>query len=819
MTADPPMQPDGSELGREQAYVDLLYAQVDGRREELSRQLVETLAQGGDGTAQARVERQTAVNRLNGQLAALDAAENQLCFGRLDLSDGERRYIGRLGVRDPRTDEDPLLIDWRAPAARPFYTATSAVSYGVLRRRHLHTRGRRVTRVDDELLDAGTPAAGDVELTGEAALLAALSSERTGRMGDIVATLQAEQDRIIRSPHSGVLVVQGGPGTGKTVVALHRAAYLLYTAPRLNARGVLVVGPSPVFRGYISQVLPGLGETSVLLRAVGELYPGVTATAVESDAAAEVKGRLSMARVLAAAVRARQAEMSAPIRVRLGGELLTLDHRWLREVAEDARRTLLAHNLARPVFCQAVIAELARRLAKVIADIEERFEEDLSDRIDSAELDRAVAQDLVGVFGAEAPHVDLAAQALNELADAEQHWLAELPADPGVRRLLERLWPVLTPERLLEDLYADGEALAAAAPQLRPEERALLLRVPGSPWTPADVPLLDEAAELLGFDHGALMDRLAEEHAEEVEYAQGVIDIGRGSRSGEGGNESGGEEERLTAADLVDARRLAAGYREADHSTVAERAATDRSWAFGHVIVDEAQELSAMAWRLLVRRCPSRSFTVVGDVAQTGEAAGSVSWRDALQPHFGDRWRLERLTVNYRTPAEIMSAADPVLAAIHPELAAVRTELRHGARPWRERVPRHARAARLAELAGREARAVGDGRLAVIGPAADVERLAAVVREAVPEVSWGPEPDLERRTVVLTARQAKGLEFDSVLLVDPQAMLDASARGLNDVYVALTRATRRLGVVYSGEIPSVLAEIPVREYESVIDPG
>ncbi|MCB5180662.1 HelD family protein [Streptomyces antimicrobicus] len=802
MSAVPATRSEEAELGSEQAFLDLLHAQVDARTAELSRQLAATLAAGGGGTAQARLERQADAERLAGQLTALRAAEQQLCFGRLDLDDGERRYVGRIGVRGPRPEDDPLLIDWRAPAARPFYTATPAARQSVARRRHLHVRERTVVRVDDELLDADAAGAADTGLTGEAALMSALRAERTGRMRDIVATLQAEQDRIIRAPHTGVLVVQGGPGTGKTVVALHRAAYLLYTAPRLNDRGVLVVGPNTVFRGYISQVLPGLGETSVLHRAVAELYPGVTATGAESDAAAEVKGRAVMAQVLAAAVRAHQAEAAAPVRVRLGGEDLTLDHHWLRETADAARRTLLPHNLARPVFCRAVIGEVARRLARVIADIEDRFEDDLSDRIDAAQLDRAVARDLAAVFGADAPPVDLALQGRQELADAQEHWLAVLPGDPGMRRLLDRLWPVLTPQSLLTELYADPAALAAAAPSLTPAERALLRRPPGGPWTTADVPLLDEAAELLGFDHGAALERSARERAEEVAYAQGVIDIARGSRAGE--DEDGGEGARLTAADLVDAERLAAGYREADLSTVAERAAADRSWTFGHVIVDEAQELSAMAWRLLVRRCPSRSFTVVGDVAQTGEAAGSVSWRDALAPHFGDRWRLERLSVNYRTPVEIVGAAAGVLAAIHPEIEAARAVRASGEEPWRERVPAGELAARLAERVRQEAAAVGAGRLAVLVPATDLARLADVVRRAVPDASWGPEADLDRGTVVLTPRQAKGLEFDAVLLVEPGSVLESSARGLGDLYVALTRATRRLGVVHTGEIPAVL---------------
>ena len=228
------------------------------------------------GTAQSRLDRDAAVFRYGEQLARLDAAEDGLCFGRLDLQTGERRHIGRIGLRDESGEGEPLLIDWRAPAARAFYVATAGAPHGVRRRRHIAMRGRRVVGVDDEVLDRGE-LAGTSGLTGEAALLAALEATRTGRMRDIVGTLQAEQDAIIRSAHSGILVVQGGPGTGKTAVALHRAAYLLYTHRRLAERGVLVVGPNPTFLGYISQVLPGLGETNVLLRTVGELFPGVAA--------------------------------------------------------------------------------------------------------------------------------------------------------------------------------------------------------------------------------------------------------------------------------------------------------------------------------------------------------------------------------------------------------------------------------------------------------------------------------------------------------------------------------------------------------------
>jgi DNA helicase IV len=256
-----------SEIDREQEYVARLYERVDLLRDQAAARLAGTLAQSG-GTPQARIERDVAATRYTERVARLDAAESGLCFGRIDLHDGERRHIGRIGLLDESAEGEPLLIDWRAPAARPFYVATAGAPQGVSRRRHIATRGRRVVGLDDEVLDRdGLADAGG--LTGEAALLAAVEAGRTGRMRDIVATLQAEQDEIIRSAHRGILVVQGGPGTGKTAVALHRAAYLLYTHRHLAARGVLVVGPNATFLTYIGQVLPGPGDRRRPFRPTG----------------------------------------------------------------------------------------------------------------------------------------------------------------------------------------------------------------------------------------------------------------------------------------------------------------------------------------------------------------------------------------------------------------------------------------------------------------------------------------------------------------------------------------------------------------------
>ena len=315
---------DGIE--HERRYVAMLYEQLDARRADTARRLRGVLHDETVGTPQALTERDAAAAMYTDRLAALRAAEHGLAFGRLDaLPDenggpAERRYVGRIGLLDESNEYEPLLMDWRAPAARPFYTATAASPEGMRRRRHLRTRRREVLAIDDEVLDLADAAAASQAsgLTSEAALLAAVSAHRTGRMSDIVATIQAEQDSIIRSKPSGVLVVQGGPGTGKTAVALHRAAYLLYThRDRLARRGVLVVGPNPTFLRYIGQVLPSLGETSVVLGTIGQLFPGLDARRPEPVATAAVKGRPEMAGVIAAAVRNRQQLPRRPIELAL----------------------------------------------------------------------------------------------------------------------------------------------------------------------------------------------------------------------------------------------------------------------------------------------------------------------------------------------------------------------------------------------------------------------------------------------------------------------------------------------------------------------
>lgn len=741
------------ELRHEQEFIDGLYARVDALRGDAEASVTDALAQGHT-PMQARLERDILVAERSGLLAALNAVDGSLCFGRIDLASGTAHHIGRIGLRADDAERTPVLIDWRADVARPFYLATGHTPMGLRRRRHIATEGRRVTALHDEILDLGDETrTGHEDPSGDAVLLAALNSARTGRMSDIVRTIQADQDRIIRAPHRGVLVVEGGPGTGKTAVALHRAAYLLYEHRELLAkRAVLIVGPNPAFLGYIGEVLPSLGETGVLLATVGELFPGVKATAADTPEAAAVKGRAEMAGVLAEVVRGRQALPDPVITIEHDREVLMLDDGLVNVARERTRAAKLPHNAAREYFEGHILNTLTDMVAERIG----------TDPYDGTNL--------------------LDASDITQIRD-------ELAENPEVWSAIDRLWPVLTPQRLVADFLAAPEGFlpdADADAVRRPVTRA---------WTTADVPLLDEAAELLGEDDRTARARAERERQAQIAYAQGVLDVSYASRTYEFEDKEDSDPEAsevLSAHDIIDAERFAERHEEDDHRSAAERAAADRTWAFGHIIVDEAQELSPMAWRLLMRRCPTRSMTLVGDPAQTAEAAGVGSWEKILEPYVEDRWEHTRLGVNYRTPAEIMDLAAAVVRAEHPGFEPPSSVRSTGVRPWIRATD---------DLPSAVAEAVGEltpeeGRLAVIAPRELHRALAA----RLDGVTAGAEPDLTRGVVLLDPRQSKGLEFDSVLVVEP------GRYGTSDLYVALTRATQHLGVLHTEPLPKGLSE-------------
>ncbi|WP_137993261.1 HelD family protein [Streptomyces vilmorinianum] len=736
------------EFRNEQQFITELYARLDDLRDQAQAAVGQALKAPWVGN-QGRLERDVMVAEQSGLLAAFDAGETGLCFGRLVFRDGRDHHIGRIGVRKDDAHRTPLVVDWRAEIARPFYLATGYEPMGLSRRRHITTHGREVTALHDEVLDlTDETRTGYENRDADEVLLAALDAARTGRMHDIVQTIQAEQDRIIRSPHRGILVVEGGPGTGKTAVALHRAAYLLYAhREQLAKRAVLIVGPNPAFLGYIGNVLPSLGETGVLLATPGELFPGVHATGTDTPRAAAVKGDAAMAEALAQAVRDRQQvpERGAPLIVPHDDGDLIIDWDMALEARHKARETALPHNLARPYFVFHLLDALAEQLA-----------------------------DRIGADPYGGP---------NFLGPDDLALLAKgVAANPDVHAAIDTLWPPLTPQEFLADYLAEPTHLG--------EEDADAVRRDGGPWTPADVPLLDEAAELLGEDDSAARAAEEAERQKQIQYAQGVLDVSYASRTYEFEDKEEQDKdasEVLSAHDIIDAERFAERHEETDHRSAAERAAADRTWAFGHIIVDEAQELSAMAWRLLMRRSPTRSMTLVGDPAQTGDAAGVGSWEKILAPYVEDRWELVRLGVNYRTPAEIMAVAADVRREADPHFEPPRSVRSTGVEPWERTVEDPVK--ETADAVAAELRA--EGRLAVIAPA----ELHAALTAALPDASYGPAPDLTRPVVLLDPRQAKGLEFDTVLVVDPDGVRAGAAHGINDLYVALTRATQRLGVI------------------------
>jgi DNA helicase IV len=749
------------EIQTEQAYLDLLYTRLDQLRERAATDLARVRRTAPSGTHQNRSERDAFATLHEARLAQLEAVEDRLSFGRLDLQGGGRRYVGRIGLSDE--EQTQLLVDWRAPAARSFYQATAAAPEDVVRRRHLATRGRTVVGVEDEVLDLERlDQAQRATLSGEGALLAAVGAARTGRMADIVATIQAEQDKVIRSDLGGVLVVQGGPGTGKTAVALHRAAYLLYThRDRLARSGVLVVGPNTLFLRYIEQVLPSLGETGVVMSTPGELYPGVEAGVEDIADVAALKGDLRMARVIARAVRARQRVPRGARIMNVDGYQLELQPAVVASARGRARRTRKPHNLARSGF---------------LLDLLDRLAADLAIRMGTTITD-----------------------------DNREDMIADLRDSADVRRELNLAWMPVTAEQLLRDLYADPDQLAEAAPDLTRAERALLRRGRAAAWTISDVPLLDEAAELLGEDDTAsrlAARRAAAERAAEIAYAQQTL-----QSTGAGGG-----------LPRVSAEQLAERFADSGPSlTVAERAETDRTWAFGHVVVDEAQELSAMMWRLLMRRNPARSMTLVGDVAQVGSAAGASSWAQVLDPYVRDRWRLEELTVNYRTPAAIMAVASDVLAGAGVTASTPQSVRDGECPPTVQAVPAGLGALDPAAVSAvtaavrDELAVLGSGRLAVVGPAAVVDRLRSALSDALPPGSVGEgRTALDSPVVVLGVTDVKGLEFDAVVLVEPGEILRASPRGANDLYVALTRPTQRLRVLASGDLPTGMGSLDRR---------
>jgi DNA helicase IV len=655
------------ELESEQAYVDHAYACL-----EEMRRVVERAGEAGIGEIEAAVLEAWSARRL----VTFEDAERGLCFGRLDL-DGVVRplYVGRRWVHDEQT---PIVVNWQAPAARPFYTATVADPQGLSRRRRFRTRARTLLDLYDEPLDGS---AGDVVHGVADILLEELERSRDRHMRDIVATIQTDQFRLITRPPEGVLVIQGGPGTGKTAVGLHRASWLLYTYRReLERSGVLVVGPNPVFMDYISHVLPMLGEERIEQRAVDELV-GVDAARREDAAVARLKGDARLGDVVAAAVRALPRRPTELLAVRLEGVELRLPPEQVATLVEEAQAETPSHALGR----ERLRAKLSRA-----------FYERYTSRLGNA--------------------------AYSSFEDLE----ATLRRGGFMNRTLDALWPRPKPEQLVRRLLTSPEELAAAADGiLDDEEQRLFQSSRGKGWSDADLPLLDEARALL-----------------------------------EG---------------------------------------PDRP--HGHLIVDEAQDLTPMQLRMLGRRSTG-PLTILGDIAQAAGPISYTGWKELVQGLSPDEpFAVEELRLAYRVPRDVLELALPLLPLIAPDVAAP-VAYREGDEP-----PRFVRAApeQLVAAAVREAgrETLREGRVALLAPAGLLAELEPLLPR--PETAFD---ELAAPIQVLTPRQAKGLEFDRVVLVEPGRIVADGERveGLRALYVALTRATKTLVVVHAEPLPRELRE-------------
>ncbi|MBF4570572.1 AAA family ATPase [Plantibacter sp. VKM Ac-2880] len=735
-------------IAEEQDHLDRLHdvirtqSDLEERRSELALRAFD----GDDDSSFS--ERDALVAHHRQRMVELRSSSYGLLFGLLERETEERHHIGRIGLRDPESG-DQLLLDWRAPASRPFYTATPLRPEGLRLRRRIGTAGRRVTEVHDEVLDTTLLSEDEPSGIGESgALLAALGRARTKHMADIVDTIQAEQDAIIRAPLPGTLLVQGGPGTGKTAVALHRAAYLLYEhRERLMRSVVLIVGPNSTFLDYISRVLPSLGETAVVLVTPATLVPGLDAHAEDSLDVAELKGQLRMADVVARAVRERQVPLDEAVTIRIAGDgPLRVTPGVLRRIKAGIERSGTPHNEAKLRFDRAVLTHLIGLEAKRDG-FEPRTGEDADER------------------------------------------RQELSEEPEVEELLDTMWPILDPAEVVDRLLTDAELLARVTPDHTDEERRLLLRAPADPdttgetaWadrlTPGDIALVDEAAELIGEDQRPELERqrrAAYERRHDVEYARSVLEmIGDISID----DEAQDDDYLRSAQDLADRQTIE------DDRSPAERAASDRTWVYGHVIIDEAQELTPMLLRAILRRGPNRSMTLVGDINQQSTSATRSSWQELLGPQL-PRWTQELLTVNYRTPEQIMELADPVRLELDPESPAPVSIRRGEEEPVQLTVSPDELAATAVQAAV-DAITAHVGIAGVIAPRPLVADIDALLADAGADRS---------RVWSGTARESKGLEFDSVVLVQPEQLGGSGRSALSLRYVALTRATQRLTVV------------------------
>ena len=665
----------------------------------------ERKAPGGIG--QEAMDRDMEIHRLSARLRALRRFGLDLCLGRIVGTDHpEPVYIGRLGLKDSAGRQ--LLVDWRSPAAEPFFGATHANPMGLASRRRYRWTGGRISDYWDEVF---TPDGleGHAALDDQSAFIASLGGSRSARMRDVLGTIQADQDAIIRAGSRGALAVDGGPGTGKTVVALHRTAYLLYSDPRLGHRrgGVLFVGPHQPYLAYVSDVLPSLGEEGVQTYTLRDLVPEGAAAAIEADPeVARLKSSADLVKAIESAVRFYENPPAKGMTVETHWSDIWLSSDDWAE-AFDAPEPGTAHNQAR----DQILAELVTILM------------DKNDGDVPADLFRK-----------------------------------SLLQNRELRAALNRAWPLIEARDLVGDLWSVPAYLRLCAPWLNPDEVQRLQRADAEAWTVSDLPLLDAARQRLGDPEASRRQRQRDAvvAAEREQMARVVDDLIEAADDEYGV----GLVTMLRGEDFQDALVDQAALPNTDPDRLAG--------PFAHIVVDEAQELTDAEWQMLLLRCPSRSFTVVGDRAQARHGF-TESWPDRLVRVGFDQITLASLSINYRTPEEVMAEAEPVIRAVLPD-ANVPTSIRSTGLP------------------------VGHGLASDLGPILDT--WLAAHADGIACVIGDPTFRATSRVRSLTPELSKGLEFDLVVLIDPRAF-GAGIEGAVDRYVAMTRATQQLVILTS----------------------
>ncbi|HEY2237736.1 MAG TPA: RNA polymerase recycling motor ATPase HelR [Streptosporangiaceae bacterium] len=685
---------------------------------ELSERLAAELQAPG-GMGQQALDRDQEIYRLSARLRLLRRYRLDLCLGRMVRADeAEPTYIGRIGLTD--RDGRRLLLDWRSPAAEPFFGATHANPMGLVsRRRYRWTRGRISDYWDEVFTAEGLE--GNAALDDQSAFIASLGGSRSGRMRDVLGTIQADQDAIIRAGSRGALIVDGGPGTGKTVVALHRTAYLLYSDPRLGHRqgGVLFVGPSQPYLTYVSDVLPSLGEEGVQTCTLRDLLPeGASAPEEKDPEVARLKSSADLVRSIETAARFYENPPTKPMTVQTPWSDLGLSAGDWAE-AFDAPEPGTPHNEALEQIWDELLTILAD---KVVQDDDDE---------------------------GKVP-VDLLRRSLRQNA--------------ALRTAVNRAWPLIEPSDLVGDLWSVPAYLRLCAPWLTPEEVRVLQRADPQAWTVSDLPLLDAARHRLGDPRAARRERQrqAAAQAEREQMDQVVDNLIHAARTAD--DEYGiGLVTMLRGEDFHDAL--------IDQAALPGDGRDQLTGPFAHIVVDEAQELTDAEWQMLLARCPSRSFTIVGDRAQARHGF-TEPWRDRLERVGFDQIRLSSLTINYRTPEEVMAEAEPVIRAVLPD-ANVPVSIRSSGVPVQH------------------------------GPVTELDRILTGWLEAdadgIAVVIGAPGFPARPRVRSLTPELAKGLEFDLVVLIDPDRFGRASGNGgiegAVDRYVAMTRATQRLVIL------------------------